>query len=175
MNISFLHLRIIFDWLLKRVECPFPIYLVNTASFLSGKKLAPICDASGILYPWYEAVQGGTYWYVPVHPLLDTRRYKKRQNCTYQYRRVCTDLWHFYGSTYWYVLVCTVRYKEVQGGTTKYKEVHSGTRNSTRTTKNAEHKIENYRSNSTWKINFPTKNRDSVIYHRKWKFGKVLP
>ena len=33
---------------------------------------------SGILYPWYKAVQGGTYWYVPVHPLLDTRWYKKK-------------------------------------------------------------------------------------------------
>ena len=48
-------------------------------------------SASGILYPWYEAVQGGTYWYIPVHPLLDTRRYEKCQNCTYQYIPVRTD------------------------------------------------------------------------------------
>ena len=48
--------------------------------------------SSGILYPWYEAVQGGTYWYIPVHPLLDTRRYEKCQNCTYQYIPVRTNL-----------------------------------------------------------------------------------
>ena len=69
--------------------------------------------SSGILYPWYKAVQGGTYGYVPVHPLLDTRRYKKSQNCTDWYIPSCTDLSHFYDSTYWYVLVCTSRYKEV--------------------------------------------------------------
>ena len=50
-----------------------------------------ILSTSGILYPWYEAVQGGTYWYIPVHPLLDTRRYEKCQNCTYQYIPVRTD------------------------------------------------------------------------------------
>ncbi len=54
----------------------------------SNKKSHP----SGILYPWYKAVQEGTYGYIPAHPLLDTRRYEKRQNCTYQYRRGCTDL-----------------------------------------------------------------------------------
>ena len=78
---------------------------------------------SGILYPWYKAVQGGTYWYVPVHPLLDTRRYKKRQNCTYQYRRVCTDLTFLWQ----YILVCTGMYCTVQGGTRRYNQVQRGT------------------------------------------------
>ncbi len=40
---------------------------------------------SGILYPWYMAVQGGMYWYEPVRTLVDTRRYQKPQNGTYQY------------------------------------------------------------------------------------------
>ena len=84
---------------------------------------------SGILYPWYEAVQGGTYWYVPVHPLLDTRRYEKCQNCTYQYIPVRTDTMTF---LWQYILVCTGTYCTVRGGTREYKEVHGGTRNSTR-------------------------------------------
>jgi hypothetical protein len=43
------------------------------------------CDASGILYTWYKAVQGGMYWYKPVCTLLYTRPYEKPQNGTYQY------------------------------------------------------------------------------------------
>ena len=70
------------------------------------------------------AVQGGTYWYIPVHPLLDTWRYEKCQNCTYQYIPVRTDIWYFYGSTYWYVQVCTFQYKEVQGGTLSVLKSH---------------------------------------------------
>ena len=87
---------------------------------------------SGIQYPWYKAVQGGTYWYAPVRTYVNTRWYKKSQNCTYQYILVRTNIGYFYGSTYWYVLVCTARYKEVQGGTSLYKAVHGGTRNGTK-------------------------------------------
>jgi hypothetical protein len=40
---------------------------------------------SGILYPWYKVVQGGVYWYEPVHTLVDTLPYKKPQIGTRQY------------------------------------------------------------------------------------------
>jgi hypothetical protein len=93
-----------------------------------------VCTFPFSIWNPVHLVQGSTRWYVLVRASTYLTRYKAVRETSKWYIPARTNIENSYGSTIWYVLICTVyclvpaQYK-VQSGTRWYKMVQGGTNN----------------------------------------------